>query len=66
MELLLKYGAQPDLEDDYGLTPLSRAVEKGSVAIVQLLLVQGAKMNYVYNSVSEYNQMPIDPHRIGG
>ena len=55
MELLLKYGAQPDLEDDYGSTPLSRAVEKGSAAIVQLLLAQGAKMNYVYNIVSEYN-----------
>ena len=53
MGLLFKYGAQPDLEDEHGSTPLSRAVEKGSAAIVQLLLAQGAKMNYVYNIVSD-------------
>ncbi|KAN0085202.1 hypothetical protein V8E54_001669 [Elaphomyces granulatus] len=47
--LLLKYDAQPDLEDKAGWKPLSRAVERGSMAIVQLLLAQGVKMNYNYN-----------------
>ena len=51
-ELLLKYGAQLDLEDKDGLKPLSRAVERGSATIVQLLLAQGAKMDYNYNIVS--------------
>jgi ankyrin repeat protein len=51
VELLLKYGAQPDLEDDYGSTPLSRAVEQGSAAIVQLLLAQGVKMGDPYKVV---------------
>ena len=57
MELLLKYGAQPDLEDNTGWKPLSRAVERGSAAIVQLLLAQGVKMDYNYKIVSE----SIDP-----
>jgi ankyrin repeat protein len=34
MKLLLENGAQPDFEDKNGQTPLSRAVEKGSVAVV--------------------------------
>ena len=33
---------------------LSRAVENGSVAIVQLLLAKEAKMDFRYNSVSEH------------
>ena len=61
-ELLLKYGAQPGLEDKDGWKPLSRAVERGSAAIVQLLLAQGVKMDYNYNIVSE----SIDPHWIDG
>ena len=37
MELLLKYGAQPDLEDRDGQTPLSRAIRAGNTVLVQLL-----------------------------
>ena len=51
MELLLKNGAQPDLEDEDRHTPLSRAVEGGNASIVQLLLAQGAKMDYNYSIV---------------
>jgi hypothetical protein len=35
-------------------TPLSCAVEEGSVAVVQLLLAQGVKTDYNYNSVSRW------------
>jgi len=64
VELLLKNGAQPDFEDEKGCTPLSRAIEgeateqdevevreegEGERAVVvQLLLAQGAKVNYRY------------------
>jgi ankyrin repeat protein len=54
VKLLLEKGAQPNFEDRKGQTPLSRAVENGSVAIVQLLLAKEAKMDFRYNSVSEH------------
>ena len=54
MKLLLENGAVPDFEDEHGQTPLSRAVEGGSVAVVQLLLAnKEVKMDYKYNIVSE-------------
>ena len=53
MKLLLEKGAQPNFEDEGGSTPLSRAVEKGSVAVVQLLLAKEAKTDFRYNIVSE-------------
>ena len=54
MKLLLENGARPDFEDEDGQTPLSRAVEGGSVAVVQLLLAnRDVKMDYKYNIVSE-------------
>ena len=52
MKLLLENGAGPDFEDEGGQTPLSRAVERGSVAVIQLLLAKEAKMDYKYNIVS--------------
>ena len=52
-KLLLENGAQPDFEDEDGQTPLSRAVERGSVAVVQLLITKQVKMNFKYNIVSE-------------
>ena len=54
MKLLLERGAQPDFEDEKGQTPLSRAVEKGSLAIIQLLLAKEAKMDFKYSGVSEH------------
>ena len=51
--LLLESGAQPDFEDEKGLTPLSRAIENGIVSIVQLLLAREVKINFKYNTVSE-------------
>ena len=38
VKLLLENGAKPNFKDVGGQTPLSRAVEAGSVAVVQLLL----------------------------
>ena len=55
MKLLLENGAQPDFGDEKGQTPLSRAVEIGSVAIVQLLLAKEVKMDFEYHYVSEWN-----------
>ena len=37
VKLLLERGAQPDLEDAGGQTPLSRALHKGNADVVQLL-----------------------------
>jgi len=37
VELLLKYGAQPDLEDRGGHAPLSRAICAGNTVLVDLL-----------------------------
>ena len=53
MKLLLEKGVQPNFEDEGNNTPLSRAVEKGNVAVVQLLLAKEAKMDFKYNIVGE-------------
>ena len=37
VQLLLTYGAQPDLEDVDGQMPLSRAEHAGNEAVLQLL-----------------------------
>ena len=55
MELLLKNGAQPDFEDEDRCTPLSRAIETGNVAVIELLLAQGANVDYQYKIVSKFN-----------
>lgn len=38
VELLLENGAQPDLEDGSGQTPLSRALDKENADVVHLLI----------------------------
>jgi ankyrin repeat protein len=55
VQLLLQNGACPDFEDEYGQTPLARAVEIGSVTVVQFLLDRKAKIDYSYTLVSESN-----------
>jgi ankyrin repeat protein len=63
VELLLKNGAQPDLEDQMGWRPLSRAIDGSDDAnVVQLLLAHGAKVNYRYEVrvVSKSNHIRID------
>jgi ankyrin repeat protein len=53
VELLLKNGAQSDLEDENRCTALSRAIEGGHAVVVRLLLAQGVKVNYQYEVVSK-------------
>jgi ankyrin repeat protein len=60
VELLLKNGAQSDLEDGKGWTPLSRAIEEGHAAVVELLLAQGVKVDYRYDHVSRFNEPTLD------
>jgi ankyrin repeat protein len=60
VELLLKNGAQSDLEDENRWTALSRAIEGEHAAVVQLLLAQGVKVNYQYEFVSKSNHTRID------
>ena len=52
VKLLLENGVQPDFEDMSGQKPLSRAIEGGHVAVVQLLLASQVKVNYNYRIVS--------------
>ena len=59
MKQLLENGARPDFEDEGGRTPLSRAIENGSVAVVQLLLAKEVKMDFRYKIVSEPIHMPM-------
>ena len=56
VKLLLETG-KIDLEfkDGNGQTPLVRAKEGGSVAVVQLLLAEGVKTDYKDNIVSRFN-----------
>ena len=61
MKLLLENDAQPDFGDEEGHAPLSRAVEKGSVAIMQLLLAKEAKIDFKYNIVSEHHPYLNEP-----
>jgi len=49
VKLVLENGALPDSSDVTGQTPLSRAIERGHVAVVQLLLAKDVKMDYRYN-----------------
>ena len=60
VELLLKNGAQPDLEDEDRCTALSRAIEGGNAVVVQLLLAHGVNVNYQYKAVSKSNHTRID------
>ena len=45
VQLLLDRGAQPNMEDQTGMTPLNGAVLKGHKDVVQLLLDRGAEIN---------------------
>jgi ankyrin repeat protein len=55
IKLLLETGKiDLELKDEDGRTPLSFAVEGGSVAVVQLLLVEGVKTDYKYKIVSRF------------
>ena len=60
VKLLLETGkVNPDLEDSSGNNrkPLSCAVEGSNVAVVQLLLAEGVKLDYNYKIVSEFNHL---------
>lgn len=46
MEILLKAGADPNIRDLDGQTPLHWAAEEGSIDTVELLLKRGAERNF--------------------
>lgn len=50
VEFLLDSGANPELGDDYGLTPLFLAVEAGNFKVAEALLNGGANVNAVCES----------------
>ncbi|KAN0070269.1 hypothetical protein V8E54_011850 [Elaphomyces granulatus] len=58
VELLLKNRAHPDFEDENSCTPLSRAIEGGNAAVVELLLAQGVKVDYGYRLI--YTRLTAD------
>ena len=47
MRLLLEHGADPNIRDHEGCTPLYRAIEKGIAAAVVLLVEWGADVHTV-------------------
>lgn len=52
LEVLLKFGASKDLQDHHGMTPLTRAIKRGSTDIATILIKDGASLiaDYVGNS----------------
>jgi len=62
LERLLKEGADVNVKDDYGRTPLHVAAEKGEVEIVKLLLEKGADVNVKNNN----GQTPLHYAASGG
>jgi ankyrin repeat protein len=58
VKLLLETGkVDPDSGDGNGQSPLSCAVEGGSVTVVQLLLAEGVKTDYTYWIVRKFNHL---------
>jgi ankyrin repeat protein len=55
MRLLLENGAQPDFGYETGSAPLPLAIKIGNVAIIELLLPRGGKVDYLYKVVSEFD-----------
>lgn len=45
MEVFLKLGANPNVKDSEGITPLMKAVESGNTKVVKLLLELGANID---------------------
>jgi ankyrin repeat protein len=58
VKLLLENDAQPNFGDEKGQTPLSRAVENRSIAVIQLLLAKEARMDFKYSTVSGHHPYP--------
>jgi len=50
VDLLLRAGADVQAADDHGVTPLARAAENASTAMVEKLLAAGASANAVQSS----------------
>lgn len=54
-ELLCQFGAYTHITDDAGETPLTLAITRGSIALVKLLLENGAQAD----QQTQYNQYPL-------
>ena len=56
VRLLLDYNADLDSKCEAGWTPFSRAIEGGSVAVIQMLLTKGVKIDkeYKLGRISNY------------
>ena len=52
MQLLLAQGASPNVVDEYGFTPLHRAIQNGDIDGVTLLLSSGANVSLAAPGVS--------------
>jgi len=45
VEILVKNGAQPDIQDNWGNTPLMKSIWEGHTTITSILLEEGASPN---------------------
>lgn len=59
VRLLLSHGAGIHTEDDHGETPLQVACEFGRLKTVELLLEEGADVNWPINCSSEHAAFPL-------
>ncbi|EGX46852.1 hypothetical protein AOL_s00097g278 [Orbilia oligospora ATCC 24927] len=64
VELLLKNGAQPDLEDGDGCRPLVHAIRRGGAVIVQHLIAGGVQTRFLYNDTPLSYAVQTGDHKV--
>ena len=55
VEFLLKHGANPNIQNNYGGTPLTSAIYHGRAATIKHLLDKGARIN----TLDQYSNTPL-------